>query len=46
MWAEPTRMSGDGQQARIRTERVGSRLRDTPETPGDAWGPPVSGTRS
>jgi len=31
--------------ARIRAERVCRRRRDTPETPGDAWGPPCSAKR-
>ena len=31
--------------ARIRAERVCRRLSDTPETPGDAWGPPFSAKR-
>jgi hypothetical protein len=44
-WEEPTRLIGDGHQARIRAERVGSRRSDTPATPGDAWGPPCSATR-
>ena len=38
-------MIGDGQQARIRAERGCSRRRDTPETPGEAWGPTCSVTR-
>ena len=33
---------GYGQKARIRAERVCSRLRDTPETPDDEWGPTCS----
>jgi hypothetical protein len=32
-------MIGDGQKARIRAERVCSRRRDTPEKPGEEWGP-------
>jgi len=35
-------MIGYGQKARMRAERVCSRLSDTPETPGEAWGPPFS----
>ena len=31
--------------ARIWAERVCSRLRDTPETPGEAWGPTFSAQR-
>src|SRR5687768_16213022 len=31
--------------ARLGAERVCSRLRDTPETPGEAWGPPCNDTR-
>ena len=38
-------MIGDGQKARIRAERVCSRLRDTPKKPGEAWGPTFSGKR-
>jgi hypothetical protein len=38
-------MMGYGQKARIRAERVCSRLRDTPEKPGEAWGPTCSVTR-
>jgi hypothetical protein len=38
-------MMGDGPQARRRAERVGSRRRDTPATPGAAGGPTVSGQR-
>jgi hypothetical protein len=38
-------MIGYGQQARIRAERIGSRLSDTPEKPGAAWGPQFSAKR-
>jgi hypothetical protein len=38
-------MIGYGHKARIRAERVCSRRRDTPETPGEAWGPTFSGKR-
>ena len=39
---EPTRMIGDGHKARIGAERFSTRRRDTPEKPGEAWGPQVS----
>ena len=35
-------MLGYGQQARSGAARCSTRLRDTPETPGEAWGPPGS----
>src|SRR5262245_66236446 len=38
-------MMGDGQQAKIRAERVRSRLRDTPKQPGEEGGPPFSVNR-
>ena len=36
---------GYGQKARIRAERVCRRLSDTPEKPGEEWGPSFSDTR-
>ena len=41
-WDKPTRIIGLGQKARIRAGRVCSRPRDTPEKPGEEWGPTFS----
>jgi hypothetical protein len=36
---------GYGQKARIRAARFSTRLRDTPEQPGEEWGPTFSAKR-
>ena len=36
---KPTRIIGLGQKARLRAGRLCNRPRDTPEKPGEEWGP-------